>query len=505
MEPRLRAVCELDLYSARELVGLHDYDGTVQDLSPDGVRAALGRLGGPARTDAHDEAQLAAAEAAGRLLLGELEDHRRNPLHHIANLDLAGYDRRYAPAEERAAARRRHLASWPDAIEVATAALDRVPAPVADGLLGAAQGLTVGLDDADAGADDPVVARALDAHRHLVDHLAAAAREGDPDPTLGAAVLARVLGVPEALDVDLGRLSEQADAERDRLTALLTDAVRGMGFSGPLADAVAALQADHPAIDGVLEEAEAQTAEVLAWTAASGLLPEHDGECLVEPTPPSRSWAMAMMAPAAPFEPDGPSWYQVTPPDPTWPAVAQAEWLTVFSRTTLPAITVHEVAPGHFTHWRFLRRAPSDVRRAVHSTAFAEGWAHYAEELLLEEGFRAGDPRYAAGVAIEALIRVTRLAVSLGLHTGAMDLDEAIGRFTADAFLQGAAARSEAHRATFDPGYGCYTWGKLELLAARDRARRAWGAGYSHRRFHAALLDLGAPSLGLLDTAITHG
>jgi uncharacterized protein (DUF885 family) len=127
------------------------------------------------------------------------------------------------------------------------------------------------------------------------------------------------------------------------------------------------------------------------------------------------------------------------------------------------------------------------------------------EELLVEEGFRDGDPQYAAGMAIEALVRVTRLSVSLGVHTGGMTMDEAVRRFERDAFFQGSAARSEAARATFDPTYGRYTWGKLAILVARDRAKAAWGGAYTHRRFHTALLALGAPPLGLLDTAIERG
>jgi uncharacterized protein (DUF885 family) len=214
---------------------------------------------------------------------------------------------------------------------------------------------------------------------------------------------------------------------------------------------------------------------------------------------------MAMMSWSAAYEPDGPSWYHVTPPEPDWPLEVQEEWLSVFSRTTLPAITVHEVTPGHFAHGRALRSLTGDVRRLVASAAFVEGWAHYAEELLVEEGFRADDPRYEIGVCVEALIRVTRLAVSLGLHTGAMTVDEGTARFEADAFLRGSAARSEAQRATFDPTYGRYTWGKLEILRARDRARHLWGSGFSLRRFHEALLAAGAPPLGLLDLAVDRG
>jgi uncharacterized protein (DUF885 family) len=145
------------------------------------------------------------------------------------------------------------------------------------------------------------------------------------------------------------------------------------------------------------------------------------------------------------------------------------------------------------------------VRRVLIGESFVEGWAHYVEEVALEEGFRSTDPRFAAGVALEALVRVTRLACAIGLHTGAMDVAEAARRFTADAFLQGPAALSEAQRGTFDPTYGRYTWGKLEIRAHRERARAAWGAGFTLPRYHAALMALGSPPLGLLDTAIDRG
>jgi uncharacterized protein (DUF885 family) len=135
--------------------------------------------------------------------------------------------------------------------------------------------------------------------------------------------------------------------------------------------------------------------------------------------------------------------------------------------------------------------------------SFAEGWAHYVEELCVEEGFRADDPRFAAGVAIEALVRVTRLAVAIGIHSGSMTMDEATSRFQDDAFLKGPAARSEAARSTFDPTYGRYTWGKLEILSMRQRARERWGQDFSHPRFHAALLALGCPPLGLMEAALS--
>jgi hypothetical protein len=497
MNQRLRAICDLSVSSAREFVGLHEYDGRVQDLSLDGVRSGLARLGGPPLDDPLDEAYVAAHELALQVELGELETHRRNPLLHLDALDLSCYDREYAPAEQRTEARRRHLALWPATVAAAIATLDRVSMAVAGALLPAVRGLGVGLEPT-----DPPAERALAAHARLVDHIERCAHDGDPDPALGRANLERLLSAKEAIPVDLGRLEERADAERDRLHALLVDACDRLAPGRPLAEVVDELARDHPDAGGVLGEAQAVTAEAIAFTRERGLVPDLDGECLVGPAPPSRRWALAMMSWAAPYEDDAPSRYYITPPDPAWPAEEQEQWLQVFSRSSLPAITVHEVAPGHFAHGRCLRRLAGDARRTLQSEAFAEGWAHYVEELCLEEGFRADDPRFAVGVAIEALQRVTRLAVSIGLHSGTMSVDEAIARFAADAFIGGSAARAEATRATFDPTYGRYTWGKVEILALRERARAAWGAGYSHQRFHAALLELGSPPLGLIGHAL---
>ena len=94
---------------------------------------------------------------------------------------------------------------------------------------------------------------------------------------------------------------------------------------------------------------------------------------------------------------------------------------------------------------------------------------------------------------------------AIGVHTGAFDVDEATRRFENDAFLRGPAARSEAQRATYDPSYGRYTWGKLVIRDLREKAKQQWGADFSLRRFHAAMLDLGSPPLGLLPTALDRG
>ncbi|MGH3236854.1 MAG: DUF885 family protein, partial [Streptosporangiaceae bacterium] len=150
LSPRVRAVCDLDVSEVREYAGRHEYDGKPQDLSPAGVRAGLARLAaaqadGERLADTHDEAHLSAAEEQKRVTYAELELHRRNPILHLSELDLACYDRDYAPREERDAARAAHLAAWPRVADAAIESLDQVSAPVAEALLSGIRGLAAGL------------------------------------------------------------------------------------------------------------------------------------------------------------------------------------------------------------------------------------------------------------------------------------------------------------------------------------------------------------------------
>ncbi len=493
---RVRAVWDMTVPETREFAGVHAYDGLLMDMSPEGVSAGLARLrNGPAEHNAHDEAHLAATEDGLDATYGIAEMHRWNPIVHLENLDLACYDRSYAPPEARSAAKAEHIAKWPEAIDASLRSLDRIPAPVAAALIGAAGGLVTGIADE----------RALESHGRFCERLQHAADHGPPEAGLGSGVLARLLGDGQAMPVDLGRLEERADLERDRLRERLAEDCERYraGTGADPAALVHELLKDHPDDDGIYDAARQLIDELNYFTTRHDLLPELGGSCTVGPAPESRRFAMAMMSWNGAYELDAPAHYYVNLPDAAWGEDAKEEWRAVFSTTTLPAITAHEVTPGHFAHGRMILRTPaSDVRRSLCSSAFVEGWAHYAEELLVEVGFRADDPRFAIGVWIEALVRVTRLAAALGVHRGTMTVDEATERFEQDAFLKGPAARSEAIRATFDPTYGRYTWGKLEIMALRDEAIARWGSRFSLRRFHEALLALGAPPLGTMGDAL---
>jgi hypothetical protein len=510
INPRLRAVFDMSVSEVREYSGRHEYDGKIQDLSPGGVGAGLRGLaaaeadadGTGQIADEHDDAHLRVFTQSVKVAYSELEQHRSNPYYHIANMDLACYDREYAAPDVRATARAEHLAAWPDAVDMAISSLDQVPAPVASALSSAVRGLAAGLP---ADSDGRSRAAALAAHARLVSHIDHAAEHGRPDAALGSAALTKLMSSNEGIELNLGRLAERADAERDRLTARLAESCAMISPSRPAMDVARELVRQHPDADGVLEAARTWTERVIDFTRQTNLVPYQDGECLVALAPESRRWAMAMMATAAPGEPEAASMYYITPPDPSWPEREAQEWLEVFSDTTLPGITAHEVAPGHFSHGRAILRAPTEIRRTLHSSAFVEGWAHYAEEVCVEEGFCADDLRFAIGVWLEALVRVTRLACAIGLHTAGWTVADCAARFESDTHLLGQAALSEATRATFDPTYGRYTWGKLEIMDLREAARKAWGSDFSLLRFHTAMLDLGSPPLGLLNTAIQRG
>jgi hypothetical protein len=498
---RLKAVWDVKIPVIRELAGVHEYDGVVMDLSPSGRKAALERLGPSSPdeylADRHEERHLSSAEQAARAEAAAGVLHW-NPLPHIENLDVSCYDREYAPPALRLRAREVHLGQWPDAVDASLESLQAVPAPVADALLPVVRGLGQGIR-----GTTGVEVAALEAHGRLLWRIRDAAASGNPEASLGPAVLARLLGQPESVPVDLGRLEQRADRERDRLRVRLKEACERLSPGTTPARLIPELLRDHPGDEGIYSAARKTIDEATAFVIDNNLLPPLGGACEVGPAPPSRRWAAAMMYWSGPFEDDAPARYYVSPPDDSWDTEAKHEWLAVFSATMGPAVTVHEVTPGHFAHGRMLRRfARGDVKRSLFSEAFVEGWAHYAQELMVEEGFRADDPRFAIGVYLDALVAVTGFAAAIGIHNGTMTVGDATARFEADAFLLGPAARSEATRATYDPTYGRYTWGKLEIMSLREQARAAWGERFSLRRFHEALLTLGAPPLGTMGDAL---
>jgi uncharacterized protein (DUF885 family) len=190
--------------------------------------------------------------------------------------------------------------------------------------------------------------------------------------------------------------------------------------------------------------------------------------------------------------------------EPGWPAAQKEEWLTAFNFYTTDVVSIHEAYPGHYVQALWLNHSPVNrLRKILGSYAFIEGWAHYAEQMMLEEGFGSGpDPvkaaKYRLAQSDEALLRWCRLCVAIQMHCHGMTVDAATRFFQENCYYEQKPARQEAVRGAYDPGYLYYALGKLMILKLRDDCQQQQGAAFSLRRFHDDLLRHGQPPIPLL-------
>ena len=193
------------------------------------------------------------------------------------------------------------------------------------------------------------------------------------------------------------------------------------------------------------------------------------------------------------------AFYFVTPVDPKWNKQQQEDFLAEFNDFEFPIISAHEVYPGHFTNFSIDRHLPlSLTRQLLGSSVFAEGWAHYTEQMMVDEGWGNGDPRVRLAQLDEALLRNCRYVVGVGLHTGGMTIPQAEKLFTDECFQTKQIAVGETLRGTQDPMYGYYTLGKLMNLKLRADFKKKLGAAFTLQKFHDALLAHGDPPQPLL-------
>lgn len=192
------------------------------------------------------------------------------------------------------------------------------------------------------------------------------------------------------------------------------------------------------------------------------------------------------------------SYFYVTDADSSWPPERQDAWLQRFNVASLAIMTSHEVMPGHYLHSLYMRRTHGKVRRIwiglnpfPQPSSGQDGWAHYAEQLVVDEGFHADDPRYLMAQRSDALTRICRLIVGIRLHAGAWSIDDAQRFFMERAHLPAPAARNEAERGTYDPTYGGYFLGKRAALELRKDYAARLGSRFSLREFHERVMSNG--------------
>lgn len=344
------------------------------------------------------------------------------------------------------------------------------------------------------------VPAAANAMRALADWLEQQRPQATENFALGAVKFREMLKTGEDVDVPLETLEKLGRADLDRNLAALNQECRRYAPDQPVADCVAKVENQKPAL-GAIAEARQQLVLLKAFVAERDLLsiPGLE-EASVAETPPFKRWNSAYIDVPGPFETGLPSIYYVAPPDPAWSPAEQAAYVP--STANLLFISAHEVWPGHFLQHLHSDKTASKIGRLFSSYAFSEGWAHYAEELMWEAGLNAGDAQTHIGQLLNALIRNVRFLSALGLHTQGMTVEVSEKMFRELAFRDQGNARQQAARGTFDPGYLNYTLGRLMIRKLRDDWTAARGGRAVWKSFHDTFLSYGAPPIPLIRKAM---
>lgn len=265
------------------------------------------------------------------------------------------------------------------------------------------------------------------------------------------------------------------------------------------------LEKDHPAAGQLLDTFRGLLGGLRAFidqrhivTVPSQVLP------IVEETPPfMRALTTASMDTPGPFESVAQeAFFNVTLPERAWAAPRVEEYLKGFNRGTILATAIHEVYPGHYTQFLWVKQAPTKVRKLVGCSSNAEGWAHYGEQMLLDEGYGNGDPKPRLGQLQDALLRDARFIAGIRMHTGRMTMEEAVEFFVKEGYQVRPVAEKEAKRGTSDPTYLVYTLGKLEILKLREDYKKMKGAAFRLQEFHDAFMRQGYPPIRLVRRAL---
>lgn len=223
-------------------------------------------------------------------------------------------------------------------------------------------------------------------------------------------------------------------------------------------------------------------------------------ECKVDEAPPYKSWNFAYINIPGPYETGLPSVYYVAPPDPSWPKEKQEAYLP--GKGSLLFTSVHEGYPGHFLQFLHANRAKSKFGQVFVGYAFAEGWAHYTEEMMYEAGLGEGDTELHLGQLQEALLRNVRFLSAIGLHTKGMTVAESKKMFIEQGLQDDGSAEQQANRGTFDPAYLNYTMGKLIIKKLREDWCASRGGRSAWKQFHDQFLTYGGPPIPMVRKAM---
>jgi uncharacterized protein (DUF885 family) len=332
------------------------------------------------------------------------------------------------------------------------------------------------------------------------------------DFALGAEKFRRILAATELVDLPpekilalgLQRLKEEQNAFA--AAAKIIDPKKS-----PI-DVFKEIQRDHPKPNELISDVARDLDQIRQYVLDHHLVTiPSEVRATVKETPQfDRATTFASMDTPGPFETKATeAYYYVTPVEGDWTDKQKDEWLTSFNYYTTDVVSIHEAYPGHYVQFLHLNASPAtQVQKIFSSYAFVEGWAHYCEKMMLDEGFgsvpnptpeqKVRAAKYRMAQADEALLRLCRLCVSIKLHTQGMSVADGAKFFHENCYYGEKPSYSEAVRGTFDPGYLNYSLGKLEILKLRDDYKAQEGANFSLEKFHDEMLSHGAPPIRLL-------
>ena len=320
---------------------------------------------------------------------------------------------------------------------------------------------------------------------------------------LGPDLFAQMLRDTEMVDTSLAELEQIGRDDLARNQQALTEACGRYAAGASLPDCMSQANAQKPE-GGAVAGARAQLAGLRAFIAEHDLvsIPGTE-EALVEEAPPFARQNFAYIDIPGPYETNLPSVYYIAPPDPSWPAQVQADFVP--GETELLFVSAHEVWPGHFLNFLHANRSPFQFGRVFVGYAYAEGWAHYTEEMMWDAGLGAGDARVHIGQISNALRRDCRFLSAILMHTGRMTQDQSREMFVNECYQDEGNARQQAARGTYDPAYLNYTMGKLLIRRLREDWTATRGGRAAWRAFHDQFLSYGGPPVPLVRAQMMGG
>jgi len=508
--------------------GIHAHDDLLDDFSSTAIAAEIAKLEEERAflSTKIDTTALTLDERVDRrILLGiidgwlleqqTLANWRRNPMQYASALADGIHDlltKESAPAPMRMRYIIAKLRAAPNLIAAARANIQNPPRLFAERgaamMRGGAEMLGKDLDLAFAAEPNArlrdSLRRAADAVIPLVNAYATylerdMAPRATGDFAIGAAALARRYRAEEMIDTPLDQLVAIGERElRAQQAAFRAAAERLAPGKDPVATWVS-VRRIHPPMGGVVAATQAIVDSLTSFVSSRGIASVPRGErVIVAPALPF-DLGFASMHASPPLEPKPvKSVFYITDARPDMPAQQREEWLERYNYASLSNTAAHEAMPGHWLHSTYMRKTPGKIRRIwiglnpfPQPSSGQDGWAHYAEQLVLDEGYDNNDPRLRLAQLSDALTRICRLLSGIKVHTKAWMLADAQRCFEQEAYVAAPAAKREAERAAYDPTYGGYFLGKRAILKLRTDYAARLGSKFNLRDFHERFMTNG--------------